>query len=103
MQPQYRQGDVFLRQVEQLPLEAREASGTARIVLAYGEATGHSHSVSVQEAKLYNLQDQHFLVVATTAKLVHEEHETIPLPAGVYKVVRQREYAPDGSLQYVSD
>ena len=103
MQPQYRQGDVFLLQVEQLPLQAREESQADRIVLAYGEATGHSHSVSREDATLYNFEDQDYLFVDTKAQLVHEEHTAIALPAGTYKVVRQREYSPAGGLQYVSD
>jgi hypothetical protein len=103
MQPQYRQGDVFLLQVEQLPVAATQEERADRIVLAYGEATGHCHSVSTLEAKLYNDQDQDYLVVDTLARLVHEEHQSIALPAGVYKVVRQREYTPDGGLQFVCD
>lgn len=103
MQPQYRQGDVFLLQVEQLPMEAKKENRSDRIVLAYGEATGHTHSVSTLDAQLYNSQDQDYLVVGGMAQLVHEEHKTIALPAGVYKVVRQKEYEPDGGLHYVSD
>jgi hypothetical protein len=32
----------------------------------------------------------------------HEEHAPIPLPAGYYRIVRQREYVP-GSIRPVAD
>ncbi len=103
MPAQFRQGDVFLIQVESLPEDAREEIHSERIVLAYGEATGHSHSVSNKDARLYFSSGQHFLAVETNAKLVHEEHEAIALSGGVYKVVRQREYQQSGMLRYVDD
>jgi hypothetical protein len=33
---------------------------------------------------------------------VHEEHGAITVPAGLYRVVRQREYVP-GDYRYVAD
>jgi hypothetical protein len=38
--------------------------------------------------------DQRFLRIGTEALLTHEEHAPIQLPAGLYRVVRQREYLP---------
>ena len=103
MRAQFRQGDVFLIQIEKLPEEAREEKQPERIVLAYGEVTGHSHSIASTDAKLYNFSGQHYLVVEASANLVHEEHETIALVGGVYKVVRQREFKPSGEIHYVED
>ena len=103
MQAQFRQGDVFLCQIESLPKEAAEQKGLDKIVLAYGEATGHSHSVSSTDARFYNRGDEDYLVVKTKAEVVHEEHDTITLLAGVYKVIRQREYEPIRGSEYVSD
>lgn len=43
---QYRQGDVLLRRVEALPANVRpKQSDEERIVLAYGEVTGHAHAI----------------------------------------------------------
>jgi hypothetical protein len=39
--------------------------------------------------------DRRFLLLATQALLTHDEHAPIPLPAGAYRVVRQREYTPE--------
>jgi hypothetical protein len=104
MSLQYRQGDVFLMQVELLPSGAEvEEISDEKIVLAYGEVTGHSHSVSPEDAKLYRSGDDRYLVVETNAKLIHEEHDAITLPNGVYRVIRQREYSPRNSSELVRD
>jgi hypothetical protein len=39
--------------------------------------------------------DRRFLLLAAGALLTHEEHAPIPLPAGAYRVVRQREYTSE--------
>ena len=48
----YRQGDVLLRRVSQLPDGAVKSPKTDRIVLAYGEVTGHAHAIATEEADL---------------------------------------------------
>jgi GTP cyclohydrolase I len=103
MTNQYRQGDVFLEQISELPESAKLETQPNRIVLAWGEVTGHSHSVSTTEARLFSDQNQNYLVVKDMAHLVHEEHLTIPLPAGIYRVVRQKEYEPEFGTVFVYD
>jgi len=94
----YRQGDVLL-----VPVPGSEVPATAvpaprdragRMVLARGEATGHAH-VIVDVDRL-------FVKIVTRARVVHEEHGTITIPAGAYRIVRQREYVP-GAYRYVAD
>ena len=96
----FRQGDVLLVPVTRLPEQARRLPRDARgrLVLALGEVTGHAHAVAAPDAEL--LDDPgpvggRFLRVVTAARLTHEEHAAIPLPPGLYRVVRQREYASD--------
>ncbi len=36
--------------------------------------------------------DRRFLRIVSDVVLTHEEHDPIPLPPGLYQVVRQREY-----------
>lgn len=103
MTAQYRQGDVFLMEVSNLPDNATEKAEADRIVLAWGEVTGHSHSVRAEDAKLYRDNEDNYLVVENKADLIHEEHDTIVLPAGVYKVIRQREYNPRTVTEFVND
>lgn len=104
----YRQGDVWLIPIT---LSMREIRVTKRrrgegLILAVGEATGHHHKVEDTAARLgrakgeveaggKKLKNPRVLAVSKRgAKLVHEEHSTIDLPAGKYAVVGQREYDP---------
>jgi hypothetical protein len=95
---QYRQGDVLLIRVSDEVLDYPHhtvARDEGRIVLAYGEATGHAHAIADAEAELIELANgERFLVTERGVSLRHEEHEAIELPPGFYRVVRQREYAP---------
>lgn len=100
----YRHGDVLVAEVKALPEDARPVPG---LVLARGEVTGHSHRVETKGlAELYEHGDALYLrVVGQMAHLVHEEHATLDLPPGNYRVWRQREYTGEreASSRYVED
>ena len=97
MSKQYRQGDVLLVPVEKLPEGCRkESPDGSRVVLAYGEVTGHAHAIDCALATTYQCGAERYLRVQTGAVLRHEEHEHMALEPGVYKVVQQREYEPAG-------
>lgn len=100
----YRQGDVLIVPVEEIPGGATKVRrDRGRIVLAYGEVTGHAHVIASREAELLetaDLQDRFLRVLAEGGvALRHEEHGTITLPRGEYVVRRQREYMPWGEWQ----
>ena len=97
----YRQGDVLLRRVASIPAGAKEvARDQGRVVLAYGEVTGHAHAIVDEGAVLLSVAESAtFLRLTKGARLIHEEHATIALPAGDYQVVRQREYRPWGEVR----
>ncbi|MDQ7909758.1 hypothetical protein RB614_35080 [Phytohabitans sp. ZYX-F-186] len=102
---QYRQGDVLVVAVERLPdgltPVAREDGA---VVLAHGEATGHRHAIREPHAELLEGRGERFLRIAGgPARLVHEEHDPIVLPAGAYQVIRQREYQPAAWPRTVAD
>jgi len=87
---QYRQGDVFITEVNEIPKTAQEQKPQSRIVLEYGEVTGHAHAINdPTEAKLFLDGVRKFLEVCLAASVSHEEHATIALPAGQYEVRRQ--------------
>ena len=99
----YRQGDVLLIKQERLPENAKPAPHEAnRIVLAYGEATGHAHALDIKYAAVYQLGGTTFIEAMDGATVTHEEHREIALQSGVYKIVRQREYTPQ-EVRYVRD
>lgn len=105
MGKQYRQGDVFVERVRSIPKGTRVKRDRRRIVLAYGEVTGHAHAIVDREAELVetDLGERFLRVLAEGGvDLVHEEHSTITLPRGNYRVGRQREYSPE-AIRTVAD
>jgi len=93
---QVRQGDVFLRKIDEVPEGAEECTPkNDRLILAEGEATGHHHSVAAAQARLLRYKEQMYLVVAAKMlQLIHQEHSPLEIPEGIYEVIRQREYTP---------
>ena len=92
---QYRHGDVMLELIDQYPAGSKRKLTHA--TLAFGEITGHSHSIKQKsDVSLYDYGTFMCLDVhAESVSLVHEEHATIELPKGLYRVWRQREYSPE--------
>ena len=117
---QVRQGDVLVTPVKH-PVDQNDIgklikdSDKNRIVLAYGEVTGHSHALyprldieegisekvekpvqlfELKNAEQYSdssLPGQRLLRLNTRALLRHEEHHGISLPPGDYVVINQVE------------
>lgn len=102
----FRQGDVLIVPVKEVPAEAKPiAHGRGRLVLAYGEATGHAHVVEGKaELLVADLEDleRRFLRVKAEARVVHDEHDALILPPGDYEIRRQREYSPEAN-RWVAD
>lgn len=102
----YRQGDVLIVPADRVPADQkRQPRDAGRVVLAYGEVTGHAHAIRDVGAELYGSDlDARFLEVLAEGgvELVHEEHATITIPPGAYRVIRQREYSPE-SERWVAD
>lgn len=101
-----RQGDLLLVAVEAIPQDAteepREASG--RVVLAYGEATGHAHALHEEGVSMWRAVNQAvFLRVLEPSNLIHEEHDRIAIPPGLYRVMRQRQWTDDDEPILVDD
>lgn len=95
----YRQGDVLLIRTETvLPDVIAVPRDHGRLVLAYGEVTGHSHAIVEPDAELLATPTgdaaDRWLRVPTGARLTHEEHATISLPPGTYIVRTQVQYQP---------
>lgn len=102
----YRQGDVLVRQIGTFDLsrltEIPRENGA--VVLAHGEATGHTHAIEAKEARLFRGEKPGvcYLLLDLPVDLVHQEHAPIALPAGHYEVIRQVEYSPE-AIRNVAD
>lgn len=100
---QFRQGDILFERIGDIPKGFRydpDKTNAERIVIAEGEVTGHYHEI-VDDATTVVLSpeqksaiDELILHVRNPegTEVVHPEHKTVPLPEGVYRVSRQREY-----------
>ena len=93
MGKQYRHGDVLIEETSALPKSREKLQHS---ILAHGEVTGHCHRLKESsEADLYATPEGLYLHVrGRTVSVIHEEHSTITLTSGYYRVWRQREYSP---------
>jgi hypothetical protein len=101
-----RQGDVLLEMIDRAELGDALPRDVGRIVLAYGEVTGHAHAIHEDSATLFRGRSANtdvFLQVLAPVSLRHEEHSKIELPPGLYRVRRQREWSDDNEPIQVAD
>jgi hypothetical protein len=102
----YRQGDILLERIGDLPY-GLEVKLSGRINVGNGEVTGHTHVLQnalwLAEATedinrlndfAENGGDPVYVVVTEETKFTHQEHATLFIEPGNYRVVRQREYTP---------
>lgn len=92
---QYRQGDVLISDCSEMPSDAVRIEG---VVVAVGEATGHSHTFDDPRAVtlFQGRNGDLFARVTEPVALRHEEHGPIQFRPGILRIVRQREYRPQG-------
>lgn len=101
----YRQGDVLIVSVDSIPTGAKPIARTKRgVVLAEGEVTGHAHRIPSRSATLYHSEsDARYMRVTAPVALNHEEHSTVKIPAGNYRVTIHAEYVPGALPRQVED
>lgn len=97
---QFRQGDVLLMQVKNLPAHAKKVEDK---IIAHGETSNHCHRVS-DTVDVLEHEGELFLHVTEAGALEHVlvtnpstwtgEHHPIPLEKGYYQVIKQVEYDP---------
>jgi hypothetical protein len=102
MKNTYRQGDVLLVRVDNLPKNVEKKDN----ILALGEKTGHYHEIvgDVQTFKGGDTREDmlngvQWVVADEGANLEHKkadeltkDHDPLSIDPGIYKVVVQREY-----------
>jgi hypothetical protein len=94
--PFWRQGDIFFVKLDDAA-DLAKATLVKSGIIARGEQTGHTHRVAKASlaagAALYLLGRSLYLRTPEAgATIVHDEHKPIDLPAGLFAVVRQREF-----------
>ena len=110
----YRQGDVLIVSLSCIPrdqIQYRSIPETAALIprpaqgyaLADGKATGHTHRITSPFAELYQLGDVRFLRKKEPVTLTHEEHGSIVIPVGEYRVTGHHEAQPGELPRQVED
>jgi len=114
--PHYRQGDVLIERIAQIPTTAEKQGKSAHIILAHGEVTGHHHAletidpsdwwkageISTAAGKSTALAGELFVALPAGGVVTHQEHSEVELPPGNYRIIRQREYTP-AAVRNVAD
>jgi hypothetical protein len=90
----YAHGDVNIESYKNLPRgELQKHEG--KYTLAYGEHTNHSHVITVPSVDdmdvIKSADGGMYLVLRKEGVVTHEEHAPITIPAGTYRVDRERE------------
>ena len=103
---QVRQGDVFLRPCAKPTGDLKEVARD-RVILAYGEVTGHAHVIEALGVAEFTTQNGERMVwVETPTTIQHQEHAfAVPnvLTRGWYEVVQQVEDDPLAGIRRVTD
>jgi len=93
-----RHGDVILEKIDKTIGKMNRKNEE---ILARGEVTGHMHKLSgdfyVSETMPMQIE-----VIGHT-ELSHDEHDTIVIPEGKYRVIMQRESDLVGEIRQVMD
>lgn len=112
----YRQGDVLIESIASVPKTAVKQKRRRQIILAHGEVTGHHHALEIRDPadwwkegeiastnnKPRTLAGELFVSLPFGGVVTHPEHAKIKLPAGTFRVTRQREYSPE-AIRNVAD
>ncbi len=105
----YAQGDILFKRVEAEPKEGVQEVENG--IIATGELSGHTHRIRPGQQATLNLiagimylralQDTVVEHVILPSGEPSKDHDPIVLPPGLFEIVRQREWVPEGYRQVV--
>lgn len=101
-----RQGDVLLLAADSIPADAVDVTPKEdRVILKWGEATNHAHAFyQPAHVRVFETPAKaRYLHVVETSYLKHEEHSTVEVPPGVYKLPTQVEWSDSDEPIAVAD
>ncbi len=112
----YRQGDVLIERIAGISGNATKQKPSTHLILAHGEVTGHHHALTAESPVDWFQPDEMpaagreanplagrlYVSLPAGGVVTHQEHSKIQLPAGHYRIIRQREYSPE-AIRNVAD
>lgn len=90
----YRHGDVLLKPISSIPSSAKEKERKDELTIAFGEATGHHHTLYGAPVGLFEFDENRYLQIKEQVELKHQEHKTLQIEPGCYEIIIEREYDP---------
>ena len=95
----YRHGDVIINQISKEEYDELSGLPKSNLTIAYGEVTGHHHTLKARSGTAQVLvspetQEATAFRVDQKTELTHQEHKTISIPKGYYRVEFEREHEP---------
>jgi hypothetical protein len=92
-----RHGDVPLHRIDSLPKGAEKVEHDLSFTLAYGEVTGHHHTLypaKKEDMEIYKMGSTYIVNLKVDVPLRHQEHKELIVPAGIWTVGMEEEYCP---------
>lgn len=90
----YRHGDLIIKPIKLIPKNAEKQKD---LTLAWGEATGHHHTIVAGDAIHLRFDDKIYLkVLSKIARIDHPEHGLRILNRGEYEIDIQQEWKEEG-------
>lgn len=89
----YRHGDVSFHPIKKAEGAIIKHAGS--FILALGEATGHHHKITVMDVEDMEIRETpagFILTLKSEGTLEHQEHGTLKVAPGVYRIGKEREY-----------
>lgn len=87
------QGDISFNKFEG-ELKGNKEKHNGSIIIAFGEATGHNHTLTVerpQDLEIIKVADGYIFKLESEGIIKHQEHLPIRLSPGTYRSGRERE------------
>jgi len=110
----YRQEDILLERIYEIPKQIinhhhqqQQQQTQDNYIIAHGES-GNQHRMSkhvlIFEKPENKEEERYVQVLSQDTYLVHQEHKSIHIPQGIYKIRREREYnAFESAIRQVQD
>lgn len=91
-----RHGDVPLHKISKVPKGAEKLEHDGQFTLAWGEVTGHHHTLYAkkEDMEVYKVGNTFIVDLKVDVPLRHQEHKELIVPAGIWTVGFEEEYDP---------